>query len=59
MATVGVMSRGRGGRYVAWPWWASRHIAAVGVVALHFVLRALSLRGHSGCCVAVVFVAWL
>ena len=46
---------------VVWPWWASCCgcvccMAAVCVIALHFVLRVLLLRGHSGHCVAVAFV---
>jgi hypothetical protein len=50
------------GAVVAWPRWASYcgHVcwmAAVCVVTLHFVLRVLSLRGHSGHHVVVVFVA--
>jgi hypothetical protein len=50
------------GAVVAWPRWASCCgrvccMAAVCVVTPHFVLRALSLRGHGGHRVAVTFVA--
>ena len=31
---------GRSGHHVTWPWWASRYVAAVGVVVLHFVSQA-------------------
>jgi hypothetical protein len=47
------------GAVIAWLWRASRHVAAVGVIALRFVSQVLSLRGHSGHGVAVIFVAWL
>ena len=69
VATVGVMSHCCGGHrcaafcvagaIVAWPWWVLCCMAMVGVIVLCFVLQVLLLRGRSGHCIVVAFVAWL
>ena len=41
VALVGIVSHGCSGHHVVWPQWALRRIAMVGVIAPHFVLRAL------------------